>query len=250
MAGGVLEFDVGNTALKWRLRNDHRIERGRSRCDETSVMALLNSLRPDALHISSVANDDDNAMLRRCADKAVVRCQFAKVAASCCGVTNAYDRPSVLGVDRWLAMIAARQRVPGTLVVADIGTALTIDVVQADGMHQGGYIFPGRRLMRGSLLSGTGRIRFDEAREPSIALGKDTAACVENAAWLSIVSVIGSTARRVEWAAGGPVSVVITGGDAGVAKQLAGVDAESWVYEEDLVLDGLSCVFGSEGLRP
>ena len=67
MAGGVLEFDVGNTALKWRLCHQHGFERGRLPCDEGRVAALLEGLRPGVIHISSVASDDANAMLRRCA---------------------------------------------------------------------------------------------------------------------------------------------------------------------------------------
>lgn len=248
MAGGVLEFDVGNTALKWRLRHQHGFERGRLPCDEGRVAALLEGLRPDVIHISSVASDDANAMLRRCADKAAVACRFAQVSASCGGVTNAYDDPLTLGVDRWLAMVAAKRRVSGDLVIADIGTALTIDVLAADGVHQGGYILPGRRLMRESLLGGTGRIQFDEIREPSIDLGNNTASCVENASWLAAVSVISGVARRIQQA-DRQVSVVVTGGDAKAALQVAGVDGGSWVYVEDLVLDGLSLVLGREGLN-
>ena len=107
-------------------------------------------------------------------------------------------------------MIAAKRRVSGDLVIADIGTALTIDVLAADGVHQGGYILPGRRLMP-SLLGGTGRIRFDEIREPSIDLGNNTASCVGNASWLAAVSVISGVARRIQQA-DRQVSVVVTGG--------------------------------------
>ena len=102
--------------------------------------------------------------------------------------------------------------------------------------------------MRESLLGGTGRIQFDEIREPSIDLGNNTASCVENASWLAAVSVISGVARRIQQA-DRQVSVVVTGGDAKAALQVAGVDGGSWVYVEDLVLDGLSLVLGREGLN-
>ena len=62
---------------------------------------------------------------------------------SACGLRNGYRDPAQLGVDRWLAMCAAWQQFPGSLCVVDAGTAVTIDVVAADGAHSGGLILPG-----------------------------------------------------------------------------------------------------------
>jgi type III pantothenate kinase len=70
-------------------------------------------------------------------------------------VLNGYSDPGLLGVDRWLAVVGAYARVGSACVVADLGTAATVDVVASDGQHQGGYIVPGPRLMVASLLRST-----------------------------------------------------------------------------------------------
>ncbi|MDP1069535.1 type III pantothenate kinase, partial [Klebsiella pneumoniae] len=66
-----------------------------------------------------------------------------------------------MGVDRWLAMLAAWQRVGQSCWVVDCGSAITLDLLDAEGRHQGGYILPGLRLMQQSLLGNTAEVRVD-----------------------------------------------------------------------------------------
>ena len=63
--------------------------------------------------------------------------------ASALGVTNAYPQPDRLGVDRWMTLLAVRQIVPGNSIVIDAGSAITLDLMRADGRHLGGVILPG-----------------------------------------------------------------------------------------------------------
>ena len=86
--------------------------------------------------------------------------RLAQVSRCWAGVTNQYADLQSLGVDRWLAMLAAfRQGGGGACVVVDGGSALTVDVVDGAGLHRGGYIVPGQSMMRDSLVSNT-RIRL------------------------------------------------------------------------------------------
>ena len=66
-------------------------------------------------------------------------------------VETAYARPSRLGVDRFLALLAARARSTEAALVVGVGTALTIDWLDADGRHRGGRIAPSPSLMRAAL---------------------------------------------------------------------------------------------------
>ncbi len=59
------------------------------------------------------------------------------------GVINAYREPERMGVDRWMALIAASELVHGDVVVIDAGSAITLDLLRADGKHLGGAILPG-----------------------------------------------------------------------------------------------------------
>lgn len=69
---------------------------------------------------------------------------------------NAYDSPEKLGIDRWLAALAAHYYYPDTnLIIANMGTATTIDVVKAEGIFTGGWIIPGLLTMLKSLGGAT-----------------------------------------------------------------------------------------------
>jgi len=80
------------------------------------------------------------------------------------GVTNGYDHPARLGADRWVAMIGARGHVLARgparpVLVVMIGTAVTVDALDADGRFLGGLILPGHGIMLRALESGTAGLR-------------------------------------------------------------------------------------------
>lgn len=81
-----------------------------------------------------------------------------------CGVSNGYDHPNRLGVDRWVAMIGARHRVlaqggPRPVLVVMVGTAVTVDALDAQGHFLGGLILPGFGLMLRALEMGTAGLK-------------------------------------------------------------------------------------------
>ena len=83
------------------------------------------------------------------------------------GITNGYDHPPRLGVDRWVAMIGARARMlaaqgaqaPRPLIVVMVGTAVTVEAIDTDGRFLGGLILPGHGIMLRALESGTAGLR-------------------------------------------------------------------------------------------
>jgi type III pantothenate kinase len=84
--------------------------------------------------------------------------------AHACGVTNGYDHPNRLGVDRWVALIGARHRVlaqgkPRPALVVMVGTAVTVDALDATGRFLGGLILPGFGLMLRALEMGTAGLK-------------------------------------------------------------------------------------------
>ncbi|KQM71388.1 type III pantothenate kinase [Xylophilus sp. Leaf220] len=89
-----------------------------------------------------------------------VQPRWVASAAEAAGLVNGYDHPSRLGVDRWIAMIGARQRVLSSgnlrpLIVVMVGTAVTVDAVSDEGRFLGGLILPGHGIMLKALESGT-----------------------------------------------------------------------------------------------
>ncbi len=242
-----LQLDVGNTATKWRLMDrGRRVNGGRCSLDAESLDRLA-SLSPDELWVASVASDQVEAQLCRDFQRHGLKPEFVRAANECAGVRNSYAEPGKMGVDRWLAMLGAYRAHPGGVVVVDAGTAATIDLVAPDGRHIGGYILPGFRLMCSSLTGSTGRVRYDNAAEVSLRPGRQTADCVEGAAWLALVSAVSGAIEQYTVAEGVVPDVVLTGGDAQVIAGLAGSRAAGWSIVEELVLDGLQLAVQAKG---
>ena len=121
---------------------------------------------------------------------------YAESLPALAGVTNGYREPARLGVDRWLALLAAWQELHAGAILVSAGTALTIDVLQDNGQHGGGYIVPGLRLMRDALIAGTSGVRPEIDSVTSLAPGHSTTeavlqAVVERAAALRSGHAVG-----------------------------------------------------------
>jgi len=152
----------------------------------------------------------------------------------------AYELPERLGVDRWLAILAAKSSwgfKNAPVCVVDSGSALTIDVVSAKGDHQGGFILPGFRLMYDSLLSGTQEIYADKPSFQKLDWGKDTNEAVSQGALFAIVATVNESYRRFKEQEIG-VRMVLTGGDASLLAPYLD-DADECKNTPELVLLGL-----------
>jgi type III pantothenate kinase len=238
----ILELDVGNTAIKWRRLNAGGV------LDSGRIVGGIEGLRdllPKAVvmvRIGSVANSDREAQLRALLIESGVKYEFVVSQVECAGVVNAYQDIHKMGVDRWLAMVAAFQVNRRACVVIDAGTALTIDLVNNKGLHRGGYILPGASLVLKVLREGTGQVRFSSDDAKITAPGINTDSCVHNGKWLGLVGAIRGALNEAELLIGHQYDVFITGGDGLTLRSLAGDVATSWCYHEDLVLDGLAPV--------
>ena len=149
-------FDLGNTRLKCAaLQGDGAIGAVVGIDHDGAAFApgweALLPQRIDAAFLCSVASPGLvlallDALTRRCGRISIARTQPARA-----GVRIAYAQPHRLGVDRFLALLAAHARAPQAWLVVGIGTALTIDLLAADGRHHGGRIAPSPTLMREAL---------------------------------------------------------------------------------------------------
>ncbi|MDJ0738237.1 MAG: type III pantothenate kinase [Gammaproteobacteria bacterium] len=157
------------------------------------------------------------------------------------GVVAGYRKPEQLGVDRLLAMVAARAVSRAPLCVIDAGTALTIDFVDAAGQHLGGFILPGSALFRDCLLANTA-IPRDPAVHAGDVLGRDTPTAVAQGARQAVAGIVerfltGSQALFGEL----QPDLVIGGGDAELFAPLMPVRC---IKLEHLVLRGLAVIDG------
>jgi type III pantothenate kinase len=158
---------------------------------------------------------------------------FARSTAQCGAVRNSYREPARMGVDRWLAMLAAWQRVQGRVWVVDAGSALTVDLLSDGGRHEGGYIIPGPALMERALLQDTGRVRFAEEADYDLTPGTSTAEAVRHGVALAQA---GALALALDRAGVAPGRVLFCGG---WGETLMGLLDRGGEYLPDLVFDGL-----------
>jgi type III pantothenate kinase len=162
------------------------------------------------------------------------------------------DRPADVGADRLVNALAVA-RIHGTpALVADFGTATTIDCVAADGAFVGGAIAPGLELGLEALAARTAKLPRVELRAPDRAIGRDTISAIQSGTILGYQALadglIGRIRRELAEAGGVPaadVRVVLTGGLAAApwARTLAGVDA----IDPDLTLKGLAILHAEVG---
>lgn len=235
-----LQLDVGNSGAKWRLVNRENIlARGEySAADDASRQSLLASTESlDHIWVASVASSaQDKALAGLLREHWGVDPWFARTEAHSGDLTNSYEDPARMGVDRWLAMLGARQRVSDRLCVIDAGSALTIDLVSASGVHEGGYIIPGAGLMERALLLDTDRVRFDEAADYTLSPGTDTASAVRHGIALAQVGAI--TAALAE-AGEDPPTLLFSGGG---GEHLMGLLQLGGEWAPDLVFEGLEAM--------
>jgi len=156
------------------------------------------------------------------------------------GVRCAYENPAQLGADRWAALVAARHYGTGASCIIDCGTAMTVDVLTADGNHAGGIIIPGLGMMRDALYAGTDGVQEPAAESPASGLlACDTAGAVEGGSLYAVVAFIDRVCADMEKELDEPMTCLLTGGDAPDILPLLNAEVE---HEPTLVLQGLARV--------
>jgi len=146
-------FDLGNSRFKFApLREDGRVgdiqawAHGTDALHEGGADALP---RGDVAWVASVAAPALTTQVVEWLQRRFARVEIAHTLAECAGVRVAYAEPRRFGVDRFLALLGARGQ--GAVLLAGVGTALTIDLLDAAGQHQGGRIAASPTTMREAL---------------------------------------------------------------------------------------------------
>ncbi len=164
----LLALDVGNTRLKWALYDSPRVgaqllAHGAQFLENIEKLAegeWSQLVQPNHVLGCVVAGDAVRRRVEQQLELWDVNPQWVVSSMGEAGLVNGYDHPSRLGADRWVAMIGARQRVMARgqarpCVVVMVGTAVTVEAIDAEGRFLGGIILPGHGIMLRALESGT-----------------------------------------------------------------------------------------------
>jgi type III pantothenate kinase len=254
-AGPVLLVDIGNTRIKWAWWRGGRVGVMRAAIHAGWPAAryarrVFDGRRVQAAEIvvASVAGADVDRLFASAARRAAgVEPRFLASSRRAAGVTTRYREPWRLGVDRFVAAIGARHLVGNRCAcVVNAGTTVTIDFLDARGVHLGGVILPGPEMMVASLKRSTAgiapRARARGSRGAAASRGGSPfARSTQEAIWQGALHAVAATVERTCVEAGerlgaAPV-VLLTGGGAQRLEPLVRVPHRSI---ENLVLRGIA----------
>lgn len=248
-----LLIDIGNTRIKWA-RLDERglgaasaaVHASWSR--EQARAQLTGSLeRPERVLVSNVGGTRIGELVSDVIGEVWgIRAEFLQSTAVARGVRNAYPEPDKLGVDRMMAMIGAHAMYPRLVCVASVGTAMTVDAVDARGQHLGGLIVPGPDLMISSLLKNTSDIAV-RAQQGNVGAGlfaDNTLGGITQGAAHALASLIDRSVATLQRAFGETPTLLLTGG---ASERVAPLIEARGEIVPDLVLRGLAVLSQEPG---
>ncbi len=237
----ILLVDIGNSQIKWTTIQSKVLADSQyfSR-PKTGIKAALNKAWKslddiEAVFVSNVAGDKIAAQLTEWIDKQwKLTPVFVQSEKRRFGVTNAYEQPETLGVDRWLAIVAGRQHARQVTCVIDCGTAITVD---EKGQHQGGLIVPGLSLMKKMLTDNTDALGNVTQESEFNLLATNTHTAIQAGTLYMVTATLENLINDLQQNFTDEVRFLITGGD---AEEIIPLMPQPLIHEPDLVLKGLA----------
>jgi type III pantothenate kinase len=238
----MLTVDIGNSGIKWGIWQEDQLvlaENGvyeKSHMKEALDEIFAGAPNQDTVWVSCVASDKiEQALSEWMKNKWSIQPFFLRTRAELGGVQNMYPDPSEHGVDRWAALLGAKKLYDDPVCIIDVGTAVTVDLMDAGGIHRGGRIMPGLDMMRDSLLQNAEGITETDGECPGFAITTADAVTSGTLHMLQagLVEVCVSARERL----GENIKIIITGGMA--EKMLPLLDIPEMRHEPHLVLHGL-----------
>ncbi|MBA6353838.1 MULTISPECIES: type III pantothenate kinase [unclassified Colwellia] len=233
-----LLVDIGNTRTKYTFEQQGELSIIQSERNETINEKWLSSITESVVSIvvASVSEAYIIEVFIAYAQQHNIELHIVNSESKCFGVTSSYQQPTTLGIDRWLTLLAANILYPDeNVLIIDAGTATTIDLLDSQGIHLGGWILPGIDILFNSLLSNTTKVLATQEHQANISFGKSTSDGVNNACWAATLGFIEQGIKQ----ANKQVSldkVLLTGGN---AKKIAALLNRQHYIIDELVFIGM-----------
>jgi type III pantothenate kinase len=260
-----LALDVGNTRLKWALYDAARpgaevLAQGAEfleNIDKLAEGAWSAVAQPASMLGCIVAGD---AIKRRVESQLEERWdtnerfgpRWVVSSPAEAGVTNGYDHPARLGADRWVAMIGAWRWMQSRLamgeaakplVVVMVGTAVTVEAIDAQGKFLGGFILPGHGIMLKALESGTAGLHVPTGEVTEFPT--NTSDALTSGGTYAIAGAVRRMHHHLHQRTGAMPVVVMTGGAGWKMMPSMGMEVE---LLDSLIFDGLLEIAFARGL--
>ena len=242
-----LAIDIGNTRLKWAQYSSpqpgaHLLSSGAVFLETIDALAetdwcVLSA--PGSMLGCVVAGEGVKRRVEEQLEIWDVEPRWVVPAKQACGVISSYDHPNRLGVDRWVALIGARHRVlaqgparPALVVM--VGTAVTVDALDASGRFLGGLILPGFGLMLRALEMGTAGLKAPTGEV--VEFPTNTSDALMSGGADAMAGAVERMHRRLLARTGQPPALIMTGG---AAVKLAPITDLVFENVETLIFEGL-----------
>ncbi|GKS92008.1 type III pantothenate kinase [Acidovorax sp. SUPP2539] len=245
-----LAIDVGNTRLKWAMYDAPQpgaavLAHGAEFLDNIERLAESSWAGlpvPERMLGCVVAGD---AVRRRVMEQMElwdVLPQWVVSSAQEAGLVNGYDHPTRLGSDRWVAMIGARHRLLAQgparpLIVVMVGTAVTVEAIDAQGRFLGGLILPGHGIMLRALESGTAGLHVPTG-EVSL-FPTNTSDALTSGGTYAIAGAVERMVQHITQHCGEAPACMMTGG---AGWKMAPSMTRPFDLVENLIFDGLLAI--------
>ncbi len=254
----LLAIDAGNTNVvfavfdgdekrgQWRISTDSR-----RTADEYAVwlfsLMTIKGLKPTDIHaavMSSVVPAATFDLMRLCSNH--FRCDPMRVGdpGVDLGIKVLLDNPKEAGADRLVNSIAAVHSYKPPLIIVDVGTGTTFDVVDRDGNFVGGCIAPGPNLALDALHKAAAQLPRVEILRPAQVIGKGTVGAMQSGMFWGYTGMIEGLITRIsaELSPGGvpPVTVIATGG---LGSRFAEASSMIHHFDNELTMRGLLSVY-------
>ena len=242
-----LAVDIGNTRLKWALYSAPQPGAGviahgavfLEAIDDLAEREWQGLPAPSSMLGSIVAGEGIRRRTEAQLEIWDVEPRWVVSSASACGVTNGYDHPNRLGVDRWVALIGARQRIlergpAKPVLVVMVGTAVTVDALDANGRFLGGLILPGFGLMLRALEMGTAGLKAPTGE--AVEFPTNTSDALMSGGADAIAGAVDRMHRKLEKITGVKPELIMSGGAAVKLISITDLHVE---MVDTLIFDGL-----------
>ncbi|MBI4357581.1 MAG: type III pantothenate kinase [Gammaproteobacteria bacterium] len=243
----ILLVDIGNARLKWAFYHEGRVNNPQGVLHKGHAPDALLEEKwqaldvPSSLWVSNVAGLSFQKAIMLWAQKCGhIPIHFAHTLKKQRGVQNGYTRPEQLGIDRWLALIAAHQTTRAPFCVVDYGSALTLDLVDREGQHLGGHILPGWHIWIRTLKAQFPQLELEASKLCFGQVGNlahNTLQGVEFGYLTCVVGYLHFLFHRLKEDMGCEVQWILTGGDAPLLLPHLSFPV---MFKPHLVLEGLA----------
>ena len=242
-----LALDIGNTRLKWAQYDAARpnatlLHHGAEfleNIDKLSDGPWSDMQVPSNVLGCVVAGDAVKRRVQEQMDLWDVVPQWVVSSESEAGLRNGYDYPTRLGADRWVAIIGAYHRMltqgaPRPMVVVMVGTAVTVEAVDASGKFLGGLILPGHGIMLRALESGTAGLHVPTGEVKEFPT--NTSDALTSGGTYAIAGAVECMVQHVRTHCGAEPKCIMTGG---AGWKMAPSMTRPFELVDNLIFDGL-----------